>query len=398
MNEKNKVKKVLVVHPFLNILGGAEFVALQIIAIILKNYRYEVTILTYNELSVARIYEYFDISKYLNLVKFIKIKLPFLLRFSKGRFHTLKIAYIHRLAKRIACNYDICISTYNEIDFGKIGIQYIHHPNYADYTYLSHVKIANLDSLRNKVPCFDRVYKILLKLIAKYNIDGFKRNITLVNSHFMGEIIRNLYDIKAIVLYPSIISMHNIKSQNWEERLFQFISIGRISPEKNFLELINVFLAIAKKYPLARFIIAWRVGDQKYYKRLCHVINDLKINIKILTDIGEEDRNNLYRTSKFYIHAKTYEHFGISILEAANAGCLTFVHNSGGMREIVNPDILRFNNMYDLLMKISKLIDDNNLRVETLNSLRESVKNYSIDNFNNIVCSVLNDFQREYNI
>ena len=56
-----KPKKVLVVHPNLKILGGAELVALRIIALVLQRYGSQVTVLTFEGFDAKKINEYFGL-------------------------------------------------------------------------------------------------------------------------------------------------------------------------------------------------------------------------------------------------------------------------------------------------------------------------------------------------
>jgi glycosyltransferase involved in cell wall biosynthesis len=53
------------------------------------------------------------------------------------------------------------------------------------------------------------------------------------------------------------------------------------------------------------------------------------------------------------------EHFGIAVAELQRAGCLTFVHNSGGPVEIVGNDPrLTFDRIEDAAEKIAHAIED----------------------------------------
>jgi hypothetical protein len=52
------------------------------------------------------------------------------------------------------------------------------------------------------------------------------------------------------------------------------------------------------------------------------------------------------------------EHFGIAPVEGLASGCLTLVHNSGGMKEFI-PEEFRWDNYQDLKEKISKYMETN---------------------------------------
>lgn len=65
------------------------------------------------------------------------------------------------------------------------------------------------------------------------------------------------------------------------------------------------------------------------------------LNVEFIPDCPEEKKNSLLATSEYYWHANGYgridpyqtEHFGIAPEEAIKAGCLTYVHNSGGAKD-----------------------------------------------------------------
>ena len=52
------------------------------------------------------------------------------------------------------------------------------------------------------------------------------------------------------------------------------------------------------------------------------------------------------------------EHFGIAPIEGLASGCVTLVHNSGGMKEFI-PEEFRWENYDDLKEKIVKYMESN---------------------------------------
>jgi glycosyltransferase involved in cell wall biosynthesis len=375
-------KKVLIVHPFLNVLGGAELVGLRIIAFVLERYNTSVTVLTYKGFDVKKISEYFGLDKYSGRLQFRSVNPPVLFQSASGRFFAMKIAFLHRLAKKICKNYDICISTYNEIDFGRKGLQYIHHPNFASHVFMRSINMPFSKDIREKFQTLDNLYKLLVRLIARQSKEGISMNVTAVNSRFMESIINRLYGIKPMIIYPFLHTSQQSDNLPWEDRKFQFLSVGRISPEKNLVDLLFIFEAISKKYPSAKFVILGRVDNRQYLDELRQAAEKIKhADIKIYTDATDQLRIQFYQESKFYIHSKPYEHFGISVLEAAAAGCLTFIPDSGGMKEIVTSDVLRYQNTNTLIENLMNLIDDPVLRQNALEDLKKSAEYFTIERF-----------------
>ena len=60
--------------------------------------------------------------------------------------------------------------------------------------------------------------------------------------------------------------------------------------------------------------------------------------------------------SRVYVHLMEGEHFGIAPVEGLASGCLTLVHNSGGMKEFI-PEEFRWQNYDDLKEKIVRCME-----------------------------------------
>ena len=181
--------RILLVHPQFDTIGGAELVAMRVIALLIDKYNADVTLLTLNPDQDI----YNQCKEFINLdSRLLSIQIadcPQWIRKNKDRFHLLRLAYIHRHAKRIAAKYDLCISTYNEIDFGRPGLQYIHHPNFAPRALMHSYKMIGERSCLDVIPIFGRIYYNLISRISKGNVKGFQSNISIVNSEFMQKII-----------------------------------------------------------------------------------------------------------------------------------------------------------------------------------------------------------------
>jgi glycosyltransferase involved in cell wall biosynthesis len=73
----------------------------------------------------------------------------------------------------------------------------------------------------------------------------------------------------------------------------------------------------------------------------------LKVNLPISELI------EILHNSRFYVHLMEGEHFGIAPIEGLASGCVTLVHNSGGMKEFI-PEEFRWQQYADLKEKIAK--------------------------------------------
>jgi glycosyltransferase involved in cell wall biosynthesis len=79
-------------------------------------------------------------------------------------------------------------------------------------------------------------------------------------------------------------------------------------------------------------------------------------NYSLKTNLPGLDLLKILQDSRLYVHLMEGEHFGITPVEGLASGCITLVHNSGGMKEFV-PEEYRWDNYEDLKAKIVKYME-----------------------------------------
>ncbi len=377
------MKRVLLVHPQFAIIGGAELVALQMLRWLIEREDVRATLLTLvtPNFDDARTATGLQIDP--GRLDVHTVGLPFNLERAHGKFEMIKIGFLHRTARQISKEFDLCISSYNELDFGpgRFGIQYVHHPILLSRRRLQKLKIIDQKSTRDHIPFLNGLYLYVARLIRGGG-NGFKKNRTLVNSKFMQDMIRLAYGIDSTVVYPGFLSDGRpVWTTPWEERDFTFVSVGRISEDKQVLRLIRLFRALRDVFPTATFVLAGRTIDPAYLSRVNHEAHDLNVPLQVMIDAPKDQIDALLERSKFFLHAKEHEHFGIAILEAGNAGCLTLVPDSGGQREIVSPPILRYSNPEELVRNVRLLMEDAAARKKAMEELQNGLNLFRVSLF-----------------
>lgn len=377
------MKQILLVHPQFRSIGGAEVVAIHMLQWLLERADARTTLLTFAPPDFKEIYRATGIFVAPDNLTVEAVSLPFRLERTRQSFELLKTVLLHRHARKLTGRFDVCVSAYNELDFGRStkGFQYIHHPLFPDREKLREVGLLGTRTLRDAIPFFNDLYGGIVKLFVSGNND-FTKNITMVNSIFMQGIVKSLYGIESVVLYPGFLpdATSNVLP-SWEDREFLFTSVGRISADKEILELLSLFRLLADAFPDARFVIAGRVAESAYFREVQQTAKHLRLPIRFMLDCPRDELDRLLKTTKIFIHPKANEHFGIAVLEAAHAGCLTFVPDSGGQREIVTPAILRFSNGGDLVEKVKKVLQEKDLRVRTLLGLKDGLQQFRLGAF-----------------
>ena len=377
------MKKILVVHPGFDVIGGAEIVALNIISFLLKHFDGRLSLLTLVPVNWSTVFSLVQISFSTSGIENMIAKCPLPVLKRKGELELLKLAYLHRDAKRLAAEYDICFSTYNEIDFSKPGIQYVHHPSFAPRKLLQELHFLETRNVLDTIPLANFFYRKIIGVVSGDQLSGYRQNFTMVNSGFMKDVIAKTFGIVGEVVYPSFLddAIDLEANSDWQAKEFRFVTVGRISPDKQLERTIVDFSILAREFPQADFVIAGRSVNREYEGLLQKMAGDLGVHVRIRTDLSQKELKNLLRTSKFYVHSKINEHFGIAIVEAAAMGCLALAHDSGASREIVNSGLLLYRSSADLVERVRLLLNDEGEREEALRALRDGLGRFKAGGF-----------------
>jgi glycosyltransferase involved in cell wall biosynthesis len=131
-------------------------------------------------------------------------------------------------------------------------------------------------------------------------------------------------------------------------------TVGRFDPAKRQLDQIE----LAAKLPLLDFHIVGFVHDRAYYE-LCqtHVSAYDLGNVRLYPDVSSEKLQELLRNSRYFLHTTINEPFGITAVQAVAAGNIPLVHDSGGQRETIPIDELRYQSLHDVVPLIENLED-----------------------------------------
>ena len=211
------------------------------------------------------------------------------------------------------------------------------------------------------------------------NLDYF----VLVSSELNDYYSMRMSNYKCKCLYiPNSIESIPLKSSKLNEK--RFISVGRLSPEKGYLDLIKVFELIRKKG------IDWRldiVGDGVEREKLQKYIdaNKLSNNIKLHGFQGKDYIDELLDSSSIYLMTSYTESFGIVLIEAMSHGvpCIAF-SSAEGAREIIedgkNGFLIENRDFNEMVNACDNLIKNKDIRLEMGKYARESVYRFTSEN------------------
>jgi glycosyltransferase involved in cell wall biosynthesis len=110
-------------------------------------------------------------------------------------------------------------------------------------------------------------------------------------------------------------------------------------------------------------------------------------------NLSRDELVQLVSNHRYGIHANVDEHFGIAVAEMIKAGCIVFVHNSGGQVEIVGGDErLAYQTKDEAAQKIMRVIDNPNEQDSLRNYLHSRKGLFSAETFMRQIREIVSGF------
>jgi glycosyltransferase involved in cell wall biosynthesis len=337
----------LVVHPYLDIYGGGERVCHNVIKT-LFNHGQKVELLTFD----------FDAERYRDIVgevfpkdiiihslgKRIEVEPPFTIYKRHRNFVRLLKKY------RALLEYDYLFSTQSSSPFepvflnkAKKNIAYVHFPEiHHDYSR---------GTLKRKL------YLWLFKRWVEQGIE--KLNMVFCNSNYTKENIQRYWKshglTEPIVVYPAVNLEKFWCEKPLIERKKRIVYVARFIPVKRH----EIMKKLAVDLPEYEFVSVGGLIDAEkaWFEKFKE---NLPKNYTLKTNLPGPELLGILWDSRIYVHLMEGEHFGIAPVEGLASGCVTLVHNSGGMREFL-PQEFRWENYADLKQKILQNIESTDI-------------------------------------
>ena len=163
----------------------------------------------------------------------------------------------------------------------------------------------------------------------------------------------------------------------------KLVSVGRLSPEKGFIDLLKIYAILHKDYPEWTLDI---VGDGVEKEKLENFIKEYELEDSV-TLHGFRDKeyiDKLLQESSIYLLTSYTESFGIVLIEAMSHGvpCIAF-DSAEGARELIqsgkNGYLIKNRSYTAFLKKVEDLIKSKEERRKIGKVSREGVKQYTCE-------------------
>ena len=163
----------------------------------------------------------------------------------------------------------------------------------------------------------------------------------------------------------------------------KLISIGRLSKEKGYLELLRLYSILSREYPEWTLDI---IGDGAEREKLEKFIkiHGLQDKVTLHGFRNKEYIDEMLHNASIYLMTSYTESFGIVLLEAMSHGvpCVAF-NSAEGARELINSGkegyLIKNRNFSAMIMKIEDLINKPHERKRIGKMGRKSAEKYTGD-------------------
>lgn len=385
--------RVAVVHPGLG-FGGSEAPALWTIEALKGDC--EVTLISTGEIDLGRLNTYYGTALAPQEFSIQRAPLPLGLR-KTAKFAGLKGSFVQRYVRRVAPEFDVVISSYGPMDFGRRGIQMI-----ADFSFVEEWRFSLHPGVRSwkrwwygRSP-IRQVYLTACAMVARSTPDAWKRNLTLTNSDWTADLMKQKFGMDLQTLYPPV--EDDFPQIPFSDRENGFVCLGRISPEKRVDAIIDILSRVRQRGQDVHLHILGGLDDSPYGARVKEIADQNREWVILEGWAIGQRKKDLLASQRYGIHGRQNEPFGIAVGEMVNAGCIVFVPNGGGQVEIVNHPALVFQDEADAVDKIEAVLRSNIEQENLRNHLRQTANRFSPESFQAQIRQVVKDFLKEENI
>lgn len=242
-----------------------------------------------------------------------------------------------------------------------------------------------------KVPIIQTIHSSVINhlFVQKYYIK--KRVSAYVSiSEQLQQIINDKIGIKEennYLIYNGV-NIEEFKNENRKinDEAKKIISIGRLTPAKDYKNLFNAIKILEKKLKkdkskIPEFLI---VGDGELEKDLKELSKNLNIDDNVNFLGLRDDIPELLSESDIYVMSSEWEGLSIALIEAAASGIPIIATNAGSNSEIINDGengmIVSVKNSEVLADRLYKLIKNKKLRKKISKNNDNVIGKFSIKN------------------
>ena len=241
--------------------------------------------------------------------------------------HRPEVLVTNVLARRVIEQLapDYVFNSNNTWAFLPVGPRYVHYIHFPFRASLRYVSRFNGG--------FWKPYAAFMKALVKEETPP-PESVFAANSEFVRAEIEEMYSLEAKVIHPPA---WNGRLSPARPDLRHVMTLGSFHPDKDQLQQIE----IAGRMPDWTFTLLGSPAAPRYARKVQREADRMP-NVEVVLNPTKERIEQEFARSSHFLHNNPHEGFGIAVVEAAAAGCVPVVPDTGGVREIVESQELRF--------------------------------------------------------
>jgi glycosyltransferase involved in cell wall biosynthesis len=337
-------------HPWLG-LGGSEAAVMW--GIVALREHYDITLVTASEVDLGKLNAAYGTDvvagdfHLLNAPSLPTVKDP-------ARLAHWRVKRFEQFCRSNTERFDIPLSAYNPIDFGRPGIHLV-----GDFSWDEDTRAALFGNPSRRQSLRKSYLWLGSRLFGTSRRDIFGgRDLVAANSNWTAEILGERFGLKETpIVYPPV----NIETPSAlpKSGRADFVCVGRISYEKRIEVIIDILSSVrARGNDDVRLTIVGAIGDDTYGSEIADLVAANRDWIEPAGFVIGRAKFDLLSRHPFAIHACEGEAFGIAVAEMLLSGCVPFVPSSGGPAEIVGNDALCYSDPEDAAEKIHRALSE----------------------------------------
>jgi glycosyltransferase involved in cell wall biosynthesis len=352
--------------------------------------RYAVDLITFGKPDFAALNSYWGTSIEPEDVKVVKIPHPFLGR--TRRWTAIRHAYIGRFCRRVAGDYDVMFSTYNVMDFGQRGMQYV-----ADFLFSDDLRRGFYENSAMEAPglfyrqnLLRRLYLGISAAIYSPSWKMIRSNLTIANSFWSQRVLRESLSMDSRVIYPFI--KGDFPVVPWDGKEPGFVCIGKLTPFKRIEDAISIVGRVREEFPdIHLHIIGW-IEDVAYADKILSLCRANDGWCHREGEMAGERKRDFIASHKFGISCCRNEAFGLGVAEVVKSGGIAWVPNGGGQVEIADHSDLIYDDQASAVKKIGRVLADGLSQERLLAHLRSRAERFGWDVYHKEIRRAVEEF------
>jgi glycosyltransferase involved in cell wall biosynthesis len=341
--------EIAVVHMDLWSKGGGESVCMHTLEALQADH--DVTLVTLTDPDFDELNAYFGTDVCDVTVRRAGWLAPWLHRRYGVEYYVLQNALLGRYARRHADEFDLLVSTINELGLETDSVQYVHFP--FDWS----VRLDNRDEVFHPSLDGDSLYERAYTAVAGVDSADVRASTLLANSAWTADVVEEAYGTRPAVVYPPV-NADEFEPRPWRDREQGFVTVGRVERSKRVAELVRVVDGVRDRGHDVHLHVIGPTADDEYRAELDDLAAD-RPHVTLEGELPREELVDLVCTHRYGIHGKRFEHFGMAVAELAAGGAVPFVPASGGQCAVVRGrEEQCYESVEDAVEKIDRVLDD----------------------------------------